>query len=185
MTSKWKNDKYSRNQRKKRRFENNFDIYQPPITNSFPILNQIEKILDEQQHLRNEIKALRFDSKNENDETTDMTFFNELYKFSKQNIGKMKRGVRHEDDIKNFSAYLYATGGRKLYETLSMNLPLPSRRTVLNIIHTDCPAINEGEILANELKQFLMDRNLGVEVWISEDATRITGKFSTNFLNFY
>lgn len=114
-----------------------------------------------------------------------MTFFNELYKFSKQNIGKMKRGVRHEDDIKNFSAYLYATGGRKLYETLSMNLPLPSRRTVLNIIHTDCPAINEGEILANELKQFLMDRNLGVEVWISEDATRITGKFSTNFLNFY
>lgn len=90
----------------------------------------------------------------------------------------MKRGIRHQDDIKNFCAYLYVTGGRKLYETLSMNLPLPSRRTILNVMDTDCPPITEGEILVDELKQFLMDRNLELEVWISEDATRITGKFS-------
>lgn len=63
-----------------------------------------------------------------------------------------------------------------LYETLYANLPIPSLSTISRTIGNSVCDIQEGVCRAKDLKEFLAIRNLPMTVWISEDATRITGK---------
>lgn len=63
-----------------------------------------------------------------------------------------------------------------LYETLYANLPLPSLSTISRTIGNSVCDIPEGIFRAKDLKEFLVTINLPLAVWISEDATRITGR---------
>ncbi|XP_067210201.1 uncharacterized protein [Linepithema humile] len=77
-------------------------------------------------------------------------------------------------------------GGRLLYETLYKNLPLPSPTSISRYLQENGQKIVEGELRCDQLKSYLRERNLPPTIWISEDATRITGKIqydsSTNQL---
>jgi len=72
-----------------------------------------------------------------------------------------------------------------LYDTLAANLPLPSVSIICRTINA-YSGFFEGVYRVTDFKQFLQVRNLTSIVWLSEDATRITGRIqydsSTNQL---
>lgn len=72
-----------------------------------------------------------------------------------------------------------------LYKTLQVNLSnfLPAISTLLNFISTYKDNVVEGEYRFHELKDFLVKYNLPLCVWISENATRITGKIENDFIS--
>lgn len=57
-----------------------------------------------------------------------------------------------------------------------MNLPLPSPTSIGRYLHDNRPPFIEGEMLVAQVKKYLEERNLPMVVWVSEDATRITGR---------
>lgn len=64
-----------------------------------------------------------------------------------------------------------------MHETLCGNLKssLPSISTLLRFFQTK-KEIKEGNFRFKELKKFLEESNLLNYIWVSEDATRVTGK---------
>lgn len=112
-------------------------------------------------------------------------FLKNIFKtFIKNCSSTSQASNRYSDTIKKFSIYLYFVGGRLLYETLQANLnnSLPSISTLFRFISLNKENVEEGEFRINQLKSFLVKRNLPLCVWISEDGTRITGKieYDTN-----
>lgn len=87
-----------------------------------------------------------------------------------------KGGFRYESVLKLFATYIFIIGGRILYETLAANLPFPSVSTISRTINAYAASLVEGTCRVAELKTFLQARNLTPFVWLSEDATRITGR---------
>jgi len=97
-----------------------------------------------------------------------------------------KNGFRYENSLKLIATYIFIVGGRILYDTLAANLPLPSVSTICCTINAYSGSFVEGACRVTDFKQFLQVRNLTSLVWLSEDATRITGRIqydsSTNQL---
>lgn len=87
---------------------------------------------------------------------------------------------RYSEALKLFSTYIFMLGGRLLYETLYKNLLLPSPTSISRYIQKTGQKIVEGELRCDLLKSYLREKNLPSIVWISEDATRITGKVQYN-----
>lgn len=92
---------------------------------------------------------------------------------------KDKRGFRYEDILKLFSAYIFLVCGPILYVTLAENLALPSRSTILRIIHETKPVV-DAECRSKELKIKLTESQSPLKVWISKDVTRCIGKVQYN-----
>ncbi|CAG9812470.1 unnamed protein product, partial [Phaedon cochleariae] len=99
-----------------------------------------------------------------------------LLKVAEKNAQK-KTGKRFDAEIKLFSTYLYLTGGCLLYETLYNNFKasLPSLSTIRQNLQNDYN-LCEGKLRFIELKEYLLKHNYPLDVWISEDATAITGR---------
>lgn len=182
-SSKWKVMKYSRPERRKRKRECSLidsENEQSLITTFFPLVSQIDRIISEQPdhvgrcflHMKNDL------------EITNSKALELLMKAADKNKNK-SQGKRYDEKIKLFSKYLYLTGGCLLYETLYSNLKesLPSISTVRKDLNNDFD-IQEGNIRFEELKNYLVKRNYPLRVWISEDATAITGMNSVMSLFF-
>lgn len=90
-----------------------------------------------------------------------------------------KKYKNYTDNLKYISVYLFLVGGRLLYETLQLNLPLPSVHTVLKFLN-DSPSIVEGELRSTELARFLVENNYKNQIWLSEDATKIVSRIKYN-----
>lgn len=145
-------------------------------------MNDIEILCAANNELKKTVSALL------NDCTNIVTSFgaaenqsfvlNCLLRAAQRNISKQgrKNGNRYENPMKDFASYIFMLGGRLMYETLYENLPLPSPSSVGSYLHNNGPAIVEGEMRCDQLKKYLEERNLPMVVWISEDATRITGR---------
>lgn len=99
-----------------------------------------------------------------------------LINSTEKNVNVSNSGSRYCKTLKLFSAYIFMLGGRLLYETLYKNLPLPSPTSINRYLQVNGQKIVERELRCDQLKSYLRDRNLPSIVWISEDATRITGK---------
>lgn len=76
-------------------------------------------------------------------------------------------------------------GGRLLYETLQANLnnSLSSIISLFRYISFNKDNVVEREYRLKKLKQFLIERNLPLCIWLSKDATRITGKVEYDVLS--
>ncbi|KAF5301715.1 hypothetical protein FQA39_LY10646 [Lamprigera yunnana] len=184
--SKWSTLKYGRNIRKRRKREK-FNENQSLIISFFPVVGVIMKTIDNitianmiQERL-NENMFIEFCA---NPPTYDKAssissndFFNKLASISNKN-NDPKRKNQFENSIKKFSVYLFYTGGRLLYETLHANLNgvLPSITALYRFTAHHGFKITEGEINFRGLSNFLNERGLPRTVWMSEDATRTTGK---------
>lgn len=88
----------------------------------------------------------------------ESTLLNMLIRSQKNNEGKDSGGVRYETSLRLFAMYLYMTGGKIAYETLSANLSIPKFRSVQRYISEDFNKIIEGSIRIKELKQFLISK---------------------------
>lgn len=112
----------------------------------------------------------------ENVKKQTSTFLSMLVRCYSERSKYKSGGYRYSNALKLFSTYLFVVGGRITYETLAANLPLPSMSTIMRTISSSSVTLIEGCCRTAELKNFLQDRHLPLAVWLSEDATRITGR---------
>lgn len=188
-SSKWKDLKYSRSQREKRAREKNLlkdGEKQLLITNFYEFVDQIKNYIQEKNIL---IESIEDFDKNMNwketrverviKNTNPSVLLNALCKASISNsCSKSTHSNRYDESLKKFCVFLYFVGGRLLYETLQANLinSLPSITTLNRFISSKKGNVVEGEYRFLQLKEYLEKNKLPLSVWISEDATRITGK---------
>ncbi|KAF0688873.1 Uncharacterized protein FWK35_00037959, partial [Aphis craccivora] len=184
VESKWTKAKYQRCEREKRRRERTLlhdKLPQPLITNFFPLLDKVSKLIGENTNLRNlfiesieDNKTLTLDKKL----LDSNTLLKCLYECASKNQLNTKNNNRFDEQLKKFSVYLFIVGGRLLYETLhkNMNDALPSISTLFRFLDNTQNNVTEGCFRFEELRVFLIKRNLPPKIWISEDATSITGK---------
>ncbi|KAJ1519807.1 hypothetical protein ONE63_005060 [Megalurothrips usitatus] len=99
----------------------------------------------------------------------------DLYDCAIANHGKMSRGWRFPQFLKELSTLLYLLTGKLTYVFLSTNLPIPSLTTVKSHLQST-RIIREGEFRIAELKTYLVSRNEPLKVYLSEDATRSISK---------
>lgn len=95
-----------------------------------------------------------------------------------KNSKRQKGGYRYDHDIKRYASYLRMLCGPLAYDTIQQNLQcaLPSLSSTNRYINsTNCHVI-EGVLRSEELLIYLKERNLPLEVSISEDATRIINR---------
>lgn len=155
----------------------------------FPLLNEVELLIKQKKNLENGICCLLEESREE--KHTELTFtqninlnklpkkyliLKKLLQSVLQNEEKHSAGIRHEKIVKKFAAYIYMIAGRLSYETLSANLPLSSITSVTRYVCQYRPCIVEGKLRSNELRNYLIAKNVPLVVWISEDATGIVNK---------
>lgn len=57
-----------------------------------------------------------------------------------------------------------------------MEYTLPSISTLFRFLDNTQTKVTEGDFRFGELRVFLIKRNLPPKIWVSDDATRITGK---------
>lgn len=83
-----------------------------------------------------------------------------------------KYANRYSQYLKDAATYLFLLGGRQVYEILSANLKLPSAPSIAKYMEKT-PNMTEGELFAKELKNFLVERGLPLQIFLSEDGTKI------------
>jgi len=197
VSSKWKEPKYGRQERKKRALEHsllNDGENQPLVTNYYKTVDQINKYINENNIFNESLEDLK-NNMPPWEEISVETFI------KKTNISTLLKSIcnsasrnsnfpspnanRYDESLKKFCVFLYFVVGRLLYETLESNLTnsLPSISSLNRFISTQKQNIVEGEYRFKELKEFLLERNLPLCVWASEDATRLTSKIEYDVIS--
>ncbi|KAJ8682929.1 hypothetical protein QAD02_018721 [Eretmocerus hayati] len=82
---------------------------------------------------------------------------------------------RYTEPYKKFWVYIFLLAGVVAYETLEENLPIPSKQTIYRYIGKANPR-NRAILDIVGLKNHLANGNYPLEVWVSDDATKITEK---------
>ncbi|CAH1183949.1 unnamed protein product [Phaedon cochleariae] len=180
---KWNRNKYTRASRNRRRRENistKTKQYQLLITNYVEHLDQIEFVMKENDDLK-KILFQEIPELNTTDTESNIPVFLKILNKAAQQNMKLTKNNKFSDDLLQFSVYLFIIGGRLLYESLYANLKksLPSVSTVTRTI-ASTNNFEEGVLRFRELNEFLEKRKLPKIIWISEDATRITGRIQYN-----
>lgn len=189
--TKWSLPKYSRRARRQRARERSLECdNQLLITDFYKPIENIERILKENQHLKQllfeRVRGMCEGQPAKISVDSLPYFLKRLVETALNNTSATKmeiHGNRFESSMKQFCVYLFLVGGRMLYETLYTNMKgvIPSITTVTRSIRQSF--IDEGVLRFAELREFLESRSLPKEVWISEDATRITGRIEYNSKN--
>lgn len=105
------------------------------------------------------------------DAPTANFFFKELVSLSqKRASGKV---LRYDLEAKEICLYYFLLGGRRLYEYMSSQLPIPSVSTVLRFLYSDDHP-SEGKFDYEGFKKFNDGDTKCSYVWASEDDTKIT-----------
>ncbi|KAK3927607.1 DNA gyrase inhibitor YacG [Frankliniella fusca] len=182
VTSKWSQDKYSRLERNRRQLGKH-TAGQQRITTYYPILNQVERVLQSNEEIISLLNARiqeLSDNVNSADKVELPALLQILMNAAKKNNVKEKHGHRYDLDVKYFSCYIFILGGPMVYEFLSHNMigAMPSSSATEKFLLKSSEPVNEGQFRFSELHEFLMRNNLPLKVWISEDGTRILQKFS-------
>lgn len=170
-------DKRSRSFKRKRQLYNSIGRNQTRIPSYFKIVDEIQKILNKNKELQNIVQNLLNPVLVTKETGNSYEVLNLLVKTAKDNKkAKQKEGYRYDDVIKKFSTYIFMLGGRLCYETLQKNIGLPAPSSISRYLKANGPVVAEGVLRCEELKTYLVDNNLPLFVWLSEDATRITGR---------
>lgn len=95
-----------------------------------------------------------------------------LMENAKKNIPG-NRGNRYSTHVKELSSYFYARGDKHFYNFMSKNLSLPELSSVQKHMHKNLKFFYEGELRFDELKVFLENSDLTLEVGVYYDGTKI------------
>lgn len=137
----------------------------------------MQRVISENIELREQLKAFYKVRAETPSQSTDEhgKFVTDLMISAKENSGRLPNGRRFEDSFKMFCCYIFILAGRYVYSVLCANIkPIPDVRS--RAISDAAAPLVEGVLRLKELKQYLLDRGLPLVVWISEDATKITGR---------
>lgn len=131
--TKWQNKNYSRTERNRRAQHNSLltdHLEQPLITNFYPIINKIEKIIIENQNLKqmlsdnlsNNSKIIENNNEkfsiNEKQTTSLINLIaNTALNNLNSNSGNLSNNNRYREVLKKFYLYLFFVGGLMMYQT--------------------------------------------------------------------
>lgn len=111
-------------------------------------------------------------------ETETHYILQRLLETANQNRIRHKSGYRFYPDVKQWAVALRNIAGPTAYTLLQKNLELalPSLSTVNYLMHNKGPAMFEGVPRFEELRIYLLERNMPLTVCLSEDATNIENR---------
>ncbi|KAE8738457.1 hypothetical protein FOCC_FOCC016064 [Frankliniella occidentalis] len=101
-----------------------------------------------------------------------MKLLRSLVDAARVNVDRSKGGYRFQSTtLKQLFSYIYT-------EVLQKNLgaAIPFISTICRTVSKFSWKVSEGEFRFKQLKEYLLDKNYPLSEWISEDATRITGR---------
>jgi hypothetical protein len=131
------------------------DDKQKQITDFFEIVNTMDRLISENQNLKNAFSQF---SQRHFGNTAGKTKNNTQYRTSNKNLVRMLLEAtakkNFDPEFKQFAAYIFLIGGRKCYRFISSNLPLPKLPTITKFVHNSRTKIKEGEVRAIEKKRF-------------------------------
>lgn len=87
-------------------------------------------------------------------------------------------GNRYSKRIRRICGYIYARGGRSLYEFFNKNLNLPCLKTVKRFMQLDLPPLSEGFLDFDALQKYIEKFNYSKSIGIFEDGAAITQNVS-------
>lgn len=99
-----------------------------------------------------------------------------MFRNAVKNEDKDSKGHRYEENFKRVCCYYLMVMGPIAYQTLSAHFPFPKMTCLKEYIYKNGFVMPEGTLQIQQLKKFLTDRKLKMKVFLSEDATRVTGK---------
>ena len=156
------------------------DSGQTHITDYWSILNNVEKLANENKRLSTLLQQFREQFKYDqtsNETPNHISSFTNILKQmmvnAEKNIGQYPTHRRHPEILKKFSTALFILAGPMAYEFIHQNMPeaLPCMRTVQRSIHAEYETIDEGSFRFEEVKQHLDRYKAPAVISIGEDAT--------------
>lgn len=140
------------------------------------IISYMDQVTTEGYMLRNlieENKLLREELNNGSLDPVILkpTFFTKLMQVTAQKRRRKKK--IYDDTIMDIALYYFLIGGKRTYETMSQNLPLPSLSVVYRHLY-DKKSTCEGVFQFDEFVTRNKDGGDCQYVWLSEDDTKIT-----------
>lgn len=169
LGSRFKLEKYSRSERAKRsRDQIAVNLNISKITNYFPILNQVEILIEQNKVLRYQLsialEPVRTDCSKISDNFPDLLKL--LAETAMKTGTKKQGGERYKECLRLFSSYIFVMAGRQSYDLLQKNLPgvLPSIASVLRTMKSSADVIQEGEFRFLQLKEYLESRGFPKKV---------------------
>lgn len=158
-----------------RRFNKSFSIDEKADTSIIKYLEEVTKdarlmfqLVEENNYLRSEEKQKAIHT-----DIMHPKFFEKLNEIKrKKHLAKPRKERIFDDDVMDAALLYFLWGGRKLYETLTANLPLPSLSLVYKRLY-DKRLSYEGVFEFDDFVQSnLVDGDVRY-VWVSEDDTKI------------
>ncbi|KAE8746002.1 hypothetical protein FOCC_FOCC007260 [Frankliniella occidentalis] len=134
----------------------------------------MEIILAENRELKkNLLSAMNSNREKEAEPTFLKGLLKDLYDCAAANCNRDGPGKRYPEFLKELGTMAYLLGGLQLYEFFASNLPLPSPSLARQVLYST-EVIEEGKIRMKELRHYLEFHNAPLQVFLSEDATRVT-----------
>ncbi|KAJ6642801.1 hypothetical protein Bhyg_07755, partial [Pseudolycoriella hygida] len=164
------------------KLENVLDSKQTLITNFYELTSGaavlMSKLSNENRYWRQLLQNFRMNGDSTRTDTQNASeFLTRIWEVvDKKKATKHGHIDKYDEKLKHFCTYLYVIAGKLTYETLSANLHLPSVATVKKAIQSSNHCIIEGSVRVKEMKNFLVKWKLPLQVWMSEDATKIVNK---------
>lgn len=103
------------------------------------------------------------------------SLLNSLLNVHKQTGNTTDGHLTYSEMLKDIASYLYLNGGKYFYDFLSHNIPLPPLPVFKNYIYNE-ENITDGKLRIKELKKFLLEQNLPLKVWLSNNSIEIVDK---------
>lgn len=126
----------------------------------------IDSLMRENKQLRREL-----DESSQESTIFKPGFFKKMMEIERKKTAKQK--LNYDDEILRVALYYFLIGGKRTYETLSMNFPLPSIALVYKYLY-EKKASTEGEFQFEEFAARNVLEGDVKYVWVAEDDTKIT-----------
>lgn len=146
-----------------------------------PALSQSEEklVIDKSKSVKNWFCDANYETKKEVIAPAEsQKLLLKMMEISERNAPRPKHGYRYDDQWKRFTVANRILSGPMAYKLQQSNLKgcYPSISTTNRYIHKSNHAIVEGELLVNDLKDYLTKKNQPMWVSLSEDGTRVENR---------
>lgn len=161
---------------------------QPLLSAFFDIefISKIDEVIQKNEDIEEALNSTEvlslFKLDHEGGRKNNMQLLQSLIKSANNNASRAPTRRRYEYSLKKLGCILYLLAGRMAYEILCANLEsaLPSVATVRKLLDDETQLFKAGVLRTQELKQWLIERNLELRVCVAEDQTKIVESIQYN-----
>lgn len=180
-------DTRSRLQKRRTALINQANRTNQPLLSDFfdvEVINKIDEVIQENEEIKEALNSTEVLSllDHEKGNKKNMKLLHSLIKSANCNNSLVPTRRRYEDSLKKLGCILYLLAGRMAYEILYANLEsaLPSLTTVRRLMDDETQLFKAGVLRTQELKEWLIKRDLELRVCVAEDQTKIVESIQYN-----